>query len=565
MDIASPNVLKKIPFRVRIGVTGHRTLPNEDEIAKSVRTILEETIPSLLGKKSKSLRDKSPDVPIAYSVISPLAEGADRLVAKEVLKRDDGRLEAVLPMTQADYGRDFGENTDSLYEFRRLLGECRKPVLLRQDSLYENFHDEELRNERHKAYRNVGQYVVDNSDFFIAIWDGKPAAGPGGTAEIVAYAKEQARPVAVISTEKPYDLSILNSENLSVEAVGQIETFNRSLPPESQPRGDVDSRFGKFLSESWNDQFQPETVQIIRDRLDRLLPWHSIASSMARENQQRFQRAVWGIFSLSALAVGIVALGIIFFPHLAGYFFAAEFVVLAAILGIVWAGRRAGWHKRWIEARFLAERLRCAEFFATCGFEIPHHRVPPHMAMLHRIDDWMVRAFNEIWNRLPTMTGCKANECGSLARFIQERWIQSQIDYHEKNAQKLHRKHRLYEFWAIGMFAAALVAALLHAVSALLTDHSHTGLTGEALTFLAIALPAAGAAVGGISSQREYSRLEKRSQSMAFSLERIKKRFGQAESGTELERLLLEVDDIMSSETRDWLALMVFSEIRPPA
>jgi len=36
--------------------------------------------------------------------------------------------------------------------------------------------------------------VVDLADLLIAVWDGKPARGPGGTADVVAYAASAGKP-----------------------------------------------------------------------------------------------------------------------------------------------------------------------------------------------------------------------------------------------------------------------------------------------------------------------------------------------------------------------------------
>ena len=38
-----------------------------------------------------------------------------------------------------------------------------------------------------RAYEQAGRYVVEHSDALIAVWDGLPAQGRGGTAEIVAW------------------------------------------------------------------------------------------------------------------------------------------------------------------------------------------------------------------------------------------------------------------------------------------------------------------------------------------------------------------------------------------
>jgi hypothetical protein len=43
--------------------------------------------------------------------------------------------------------------------------------------------------------------MVDGADELYAVWDGKPARAYGGTADVVAYARERATPVRVIWPE----------------------------------------------------------------------------------------------------------------------------------------------------------------------------------------------------------------------------------------------------------------------------------------------------------------------------------------------------------------------------
>jgi hypothetical protein len=45
------------------------------------------------------------------------------------------------------------------------------------------------RDNRAEAYQQAGRYVVEHSAVLLAVWDGLPAGGRGGTAEIVAWAR----------------------------------------------------------------------------------------------------------------------------------------------------------------------------------------------------------------------------------------------------------------------------------------------------------------------------------------------------------------------------------------
>jgi hypothetical protein len=52
-----------------------------------------------------------------------------------------------------------------------------------------------------EAFMAGGRAVVDGCNILLAAWDGKPAGGLGGTADVVAYAKENGRSVEVIWPE----------------------------------------------------------------------------------------------------------------------------------------------------------------------------------------------------------------------------------------------------------------------------------------------------------------------------------------------------------------------------
>ena len=45
------------------------------------------------------------------------------------------------------------------------------------------------------AFLAAGQFVVNNCDLLVALWNGKPAAGTGGTGDIVAFARSLGRPI----------------------------------------------------------------------------------------------------------------------------------------------------------------------------------------------------------------------------------------------------------------------------------------------------------------------------------------------------------------------------------
>ena len=163
---------------MRVGITGHQTLRGAlgwDWIEGEIRRILIGCGPPWIG-------------------LTSLAAGADQRFAEIVLQLG-GAIEVIVPFP--DYETRFaGEEERSSY--RRLLAAAQAVQVLPRVSE----SDEAL-------YFIAGQRVADESEVLIAVWDGRPAAGLGGTADIVAYADRrdirvvQINPVDGTITERP--------------------------------------------------------------------------------------------------------------------------------------------------------------------------------------------------------------------------------------------------------------------------------------------------------------------------------------------------------------------------
>lgn len=152
---------------VRIGVTGHRFLVEVDKLRAAVDRALDEIQRASAGRELQA--------------VSPLAEGADRLVAEAVLQRG-GDLTVPLPLPVEDYLQDSGSR-ESKVEFRQLLERAAELIEL------------PAAPTRDEAYEQVGLYVLENCDVLIAVYDGQPSQGRGGTAEMVEHALQRGMPV----------------------------------------------------------------------------------------------------------------------------------------------------------------------------------------------------------------------------------------------------------------------------------------------------------------------------------------------------------------------------------
>ncbi len=179
---------------LRIGVTGHRPGAKlSPEQANAVRRCVDRILADIaqltravVERDAWAFSSRRPNI----SVASPLAEGADRIVAEAGLAAEFG-LSAILPFGRADYRTDF-ESEASRLAYDALLAKAGAV-----------FELDGRRDAAARAYEAAGLLMLANADIVIAIWDQMPAEGIGGTALIVERAMAEDVPVILIDPREP--------------------------------------------------------------------------------------------------------------------------------------------------------------------------------------------------------------------------------------------------------------------------------------------------------------------------------------------------------------------------
>jgi hypothetical protein len=113
--------------------------------------------------------------------VCSLAAGADQIFAEAILAAG-GELRAVLP--SQGYTTTFTD--ENRVRYAALLAAAGTVTTLPYQEPSE------------QAYLAAGHTVVNCSDVLLAVWDGAPAAGTGGTADVVEYARARGLTVLVI-------------------------------------------------------------------------------------------------------------------------------------------------------------------------------------------------------------------------------------------------------------------------------------------------------------------------------------------------------------------------------
>lgn len=538
----------RISLHLRAGVTGHRDIDvNDEALASQVRGALDR-----IGQ----YRTGTADTPVSLTVVSALAEGADRIVAREAMKRG-ASLEAVLPLPAGDYLTDFESDT-SKAEFCSLLREASAIT------------EVPMAGQRDEAYERAGQAVVDRSDVLIALWDGHVAQGQGGTAHVVSYARRQHVPVLQVQVERlgPKAPRPRNAHEspppeffglLTDGAFGLLDHYNsRAL------------RTGRKDTECplLPDGLKAPVPAYVQSLVDYAQPYYHRAERVARRSQRLFKLGSLLLYSLAALAVILVATQVIFLPHDPQTVW-AEAVALATVFVALVIGRRTRLHDRWLAARYFAERIRSGLFLAAVGVDLRSAggESRPADGDMQAADsaepdpnqEWVERAFHEIYWRARRFAPPESEPgLGLLRALLIEAWVQDQVKYHEEVSERMSGRQREFHLLAVGLFGVSALAALLHSL-----DLVPSG--PDVLGYLSVIIPAIGAAVAGYSAQREYARLAQRSRQM---VDRLKEAGQQVEHSGQLSSLqsaARRTELLMRSETADWYAVFRLRDFEFPS
>jgi hypothetical protein len=578
----------RVPFRLRIGVTGHRELQESDELRKAVSDAVDLAI-----HKSGYREAGHPNTPLRLTVVSALAEGADRLVANEVLQRKDfekSRLICVLPVAEENldvYRADF-ESEQSRQEFDHLCKSAWQVLEPREDQVPSGTSKE----QREAGYRWAGREVVRNSDVVIAIWDGRASQETGGTADLMHWMREQdircvtagpsratrprsaraalALPLfgppaweeSVIGAYAPLRIIVETNAGyrLRVDDEPPYEPAARAV--QKQLESDLE-RLGEFNSETYPemDRSAAPTMDLLapaqyRDAWPRLSgiveqigPCLNRADQASMAAQRDFQWSSYRLFAATALATIIAALQAVVFPGL-WELTIVELLLLVASVAIVY--RERVWkndNRHWFVYRFLAERLRSAFYLLAVGcapeteFDIGGTEKEPGQ------HDWVRRAFMAVLAEGDIRQSPLAEDPETLSSLIRGHWIAGQLDYFDRTSTKLMGKHYAVRRLLYIVLGATIIAAVLHSLRIWPLRSGDT----QVLVMCAIGLPAVAGALASVRGIREFRKHSYRYARMAATLRWYLHRSDYASDIDQLRGLVTEVDDLLTDELTRWL------------
>jgi hypothetical protein len=585
---------------LRVGVTGHRDLSDADP------EILRATIAEIFEMIASSVQavQMHSDAPAIYSkeapavlLISALAIGADTLAAELALERK-WHLAVAMPFFEEAYERDFVK--EAAPAFKAMLERARA-----EGAVVELDNDDP--QQRPQGYLQSGRFMLRHCDLMLAIWNGGPSAGVGGTGDVIAEARAMNIPIVKVDPKNSRQIAFLSRNEEVVPRAPEVsatiqETVKTILwPPLPESAVEAAARF--FVHEERAGEKNPatkadaKTAPITRwirsallqlGRASRAVPkTESEGSEMPSENSflfAHFQRAdrlataysevhrgnfiVVSVFGAFAHVCGVAALYMASITSHDSWwkfgFVASELAFLAALSFILWSDRRVQRRERWLDYRLLAEMLREASLLTLIGRGHSFDGSLKLEADLNPRSRWVPRAYRAII-RAAGVTSAKYDKAylEKVREYAAANRLTHHIRYHEANASRMRLLNDRLRAVSQGLFALTLFIVVIELLPEESAPHVVLKYVGGAA--LAAALPAFAYALFAIRSQNEFEILARSSARMKVQFERHRDRIwalrGASLTSITLGDELVRAAETMRNEVADWIGIFQTKEV----
>jgi hypothetical protein len=582
-----PDAPPKVPLALTLGVTGHRPdlIADQGERIEVRLALLFDEIAAALDRIAASDAPLFAAGPPRMHLVTPLAEGADQMAARVALAKGYA-IEAVLPFPRDAYAEDFAEGTPR-DTYSRMLSEARLVLELpgRRDAPL-------------AAYVMAGRATIAHSDLLVAIWDGELPRGRGGTGEVVQIALLQGTPILHVPIDLAKPLRLLwsgldphvcttrencHAASVTYDSAALDAVLGAILRPPEDPRerdyirdyyGEHErrlnprfeyplllaltgvSRFGassvrappmhEALASEWQTfRAACESGHGVSAAIDPLQRAYCWSDQLARRFAQTYRSGHIFNFLIGAVAV-LTALAGLVLPQGKLWLASAELAMIVAVIVNTHVGVKHGWHRRWLDYRQLAERLRPMRSLKLLGVAAP--RRDPHARFAER--RWTEWYAASMWRAMGCPSGLIIDPA-RLSAMLTEQELRPQIAYHRRAAHLAESlDHRLHLI-GLALFAATVIGCLVLIVGYFAAP-DWVGVHSRLFVILSAGLPAVGTAIFGIRVQGDFAGTAQRSLSTAARLEATA---AESTSGADLMRaadLFEEAARAMLADLGEW-------------
>jgi nucleoside 2-deoxyribosyltransferase len=486
----------QIPLFHVVGFSGHRQVIDTEAISQAISEALGNLRAKIAGE---------------WLALSSVAEGGDQLFIAEA-RALGMSWHAILPLPRAEFAKDFPPAEWTQVE--AILDQAEHVRVIAENGTRED------------AYLDCGMATVDGSDVLIAVWDGEPARGRGGTAEVVAYARSLGKPVVLIDS---------NTLEVTRENLQKLARTDESLAKLNHLPSTAVGDFG-------NPFKAPDAIFAFQQKCD----------FAASKGAPQFRRLIVLTVMLHVAATLIAASALAYDLH----YEILPWMKLACLAGALGVALLLRHHHHsqhnWVRCRLAAEF--CRSLLATWG-------LPSAAPLFEDLDLPEVRGLARALHILHSRS---ATHQPVAVDAFKEVYLAKRVDdqlayYRRQEARALPMFLRLKRgFWVATILAlvCTLSYAVCHTAGIEVPDWMRT----TVFYFLPISLPIIAAALISLISINDLQRRVARYREMQLVLEESRKRVAFCQTWNSLERVVLKTERALLQEVIEWHSLTSFAE-----
>jgi len=491
------NPVVRLPEVLAVGFTGHRTVPYEAKSRQVIRDFL--------------ARQKASHLGIVYG-ISSAASGGDQLFAESCLELEIP-LRILLPRPAGQFRADFDDTS-----WQRTLRIMEKAISVEVTGRHES---------QTEQYYDCGIQTVAESQLLVALWDGLPARGAGGTQEMVSYARKTGHPIAWIHSETGV-LQFLNKEALKlIDTSSELEFLNGLPDVGTSASVAAPAAKSRDLAQAWLDKADANA--------NRFAP------------QARRVASVPIVYTAAAAVMAGVA------PEIPG---AAPWLGISAALGIFSLALPAALrlHARqalWARTRTAAEITRSV---------LVTWRTPrPYEVIGAEVAPWLsgiLRSLNFL--KMEDNHGVEIPLSDFKQEYRRDR-VAHQIEYFSRQARKAERQERRYAAlgWICGALATLIAVACLSGGLQWLVNHGFSG--RQWLAFAMSALFEVATMAGAFAAMKDCARRRRRYRELSHALRRWDTQLEALNTWNSVLRVVERIERALIVELFEWRSLVLGS------
>ena len=489
-------MLDQLPIFHVVGFTGHRQLKDEAAIERTIRGILT----GLRGEAG-----------VEWLALSSVAAGSDILFARSAVALGMG-WEAVLPLPTAEFKNDF--TATKWREVEALLDQAEQVRVIGE------------RGVREDSYLDGGMETVNHCDVLLAVWDGEPSRGRGGTAEIVAYAREMSRPLILVDA---HTLAV-RKENFQRLKLGDRHLAQLNALPKVNVPVDPSGDAGR----------------------QRVLAFHHKVDYAATHGAPHFRRLITATVGLHVTATALAAATLALHLHHPAMPWGKLLCLLGA-LAVAMVVRHHRHQHDWVRSRLAAEITRSA--LATWGLR----RAVP------LFDDFDWAGLEPLRRSLDILQRRSAKSRPVVFDEFKQRYLTERIDgqlayFTRQDTRAVPQLARLRAGFVVSSVLAIVFTAVYALHSTLAEPVAPAWVENWVFGFGPIVLPVLAAGFISMISINDLHRRVARYREMHVRLTSARKEAAFVQTWGALERVVAKAERALLQEVFEWHSITSFSE-----